>query len=151
MPKPPSGPDGAKNVTISIRMTPKMRFGLDLMTRLHSRPMADVVTYAIEEVFTSEIEGLWDHNGPEEVGGKRYLLSLLWAERASDRFANIALHCPQLLTTAERRMWSRILHMPELWSCPERGEPSLKREVLAQQWAGIQEHFSLGGRGQDLL
>lgn len=134
-------------MTISVRMTPKMRFGLELMSRLHARPVAEVVSYAISEVFTSEIEGLYDDQGPVETGGKRYLLNLLWSDRASDRLANIALQCPQLLTTAERRMWTRIEQMPELWSGDVRDESHLLRDVLAQRWTEIEQEFSLGGRG----
>lgn len=145
MARTPASPDGAKNVTISIRMTPKMRFGLELMSRLHDRSVPDVVSYAITEVFTSEIEGLYDDRGPQETGGKRYLLNLLWAERPSDRLANIALQSPELLTTAERRMWSEIEQMPEFWSGHERGESQLQREVLAKQWAQVEEKFRLGG------
>jgi hypothetical protein len=146
MPRPPASADGPKNVTIGIRITPKMRFGLELMSRLHGRPMAEVVSYAIEEVFSSEIEGLWDDQGAPEAGGKRPLLSLLWAERASDRLANIALQCPQLLTNAERRMWARIERMPELWSGAGGTEVDLKRDVLEEQWPTIQQQFSLGSR-----
>lgn len=148
MSRPPASPDGAKNVTIGIRITPKMRFGLELMSRLHGRAMAEVVSYAIEEVFSSEIEGLWDDQGAPEAGGKRPLLNLLWAEQGSDRLANIALRCPQLLTPGEKRMWAHIKEMPQLWSGDGREESNLKRDALAQEWPAIQKRFSLSARSR---
>ena len=147
MARTPSSPDGAKNVTISIRMTPKMRFGLELMSRLHNRTLPEVVGYAITEVFTSEIEGLYDNRGPEEVGGKRYLLNLLWADRASDRLANLAFQCPELLTIPETRMWSRITQIEQLWSGDARDETHLNRDALAERWQSLEQEFSLGARG----
>lgn len=149
MPRTPSSPDGAKNVTLSVRITAKARFGLELMSRLHGRTIPEVVSYAIEEVLTSEIEGLYDDRGPAETAGKRYLLPLLWAERPSDRMANIGLHCPDLLEPAERRLWAHIEAQSELWTGAGRGERDLNRDALAQQWESIREKFSLGGRAQE--
>lgn len=148
MPRPPVSEDGAKNVTVNLRMTAKTRFGLELMTRLYGRPMAEVITYAIEEVFSSEIEGLWDDEGAPEAGGKRPILNLLWAERGSDRFANMALRCPKLLTVGEERMWAHIKQMPQLWSGEGREEADLNRDLLAQEWAAIQQRFTLTSRSR---
>lgn len=146
VPRKPSSPDGAKNVTLSVRITAKSRFGLELMSRLHRRTIPEVVSYAIEEVFTSEIEGLFDDRGAPETGGKRYLLPLLWAERPSDRLANIALHCPELLLPSEKRMWTHITTLPNLWRGTGRAPADLEREALAAHWSSIEHEFSLGSR-----
>jgi hypothetical protein len=129
-------------------MTAKMRFGLELMIRLYQRPMTEVISLAIEEAFSSEIEGLWDDKGPAEAGGKRPLLNLLWAERGSDRLANMALRCPELLSPGERRMWAYITKVPHLWSGDGREETDLNREALAAEWAAIGEKFALTSRSR---
>lgn len=115
-----------------------MRFGLEMMSRLHHRPIPEIITNAIQEVFTSEVEGLWDDQGPAEVGGQRPLLNVLWAERVSDRVANIAFECPTLLSGQERRLWKAIEADKRFWAMPEVRIPSnLLRDELAARWEVI--------------
>lgn len=138
MPRTPTSADGPKNVTVSVRVTPKMRFGLEMMSRLHHRPIPELVVNAIQEVFSSEIEGLWDDKGPREGGGRRSLLNVLWAERASDRVANIAFECPQLLSGPERRLWGVVKADERFWT--EKGvrrASTLLRDELAANWNNI--------------
>ena len=131
--------DGAKTSTLSVRLTPKMRFGLEMMARLHRDSIPDIVSRAIEDVFSSEIEGLWDFKGVIETGGKRPLLNLLWADRPSDRLANIAFHCPELLSTAELRLWTSVKSEPKFWRETYGKTPeTLLRDTLAECWDAIQ-------------
>ena len=138
MPRTPSSPDGPKNITVSVRVSPKMRFGLEMMSRLHHRPIPDIITNAINEVFSSELEGLWDDGGPPEAGGRRHILPVLWAERASDRIANIAFVCPQLLSGPERRLWKTVEADTRFWKKPgSRAQSNLLRDELAAHWETI--------------
>lgn len=131
--------DGAKTSTLSVRLTPKMRFGLEIMARLHRDTVPEIVTRAINDVFSSEFEGLWDYEGPEESGSKRPLLNLLWAEEPSDRLVNIALYSPNLLSTVERRIWMKIKNDPKFWNNPqELTLASLRRDFLAECWEAMQ-------------
>lgn len=133
------GADGAKTSTLSVRLTPKMRFGLEMMARLHRDTIPEIVSRAINDVFSSELEGLWDNEGHVESGGKRHLLNLLWADRPSDRLANIAFHCPDLLSTAELRLWTKIKSERKFWSEPDvQSERNLLRDTLAECWDALQ-------------
>lgn len=137
----PKGDDGSRNVTMSIRVTPKMRFNLEMMARLHRDTIPNIVTRAINNVFSSEFEGLWDYGGTiSEVGYLRPLDNCLWAERASDRLANIAFNCDRLLTSSDVRLWSYIKAQPRFWreQVPQT-EKGLLRDVLASEWDAIQE------------
>ena len=138
----PVGPDGARSALLSVRVTPKLMFGLEMMSRLHRASIPDIVSRAIKDVFTSDFEGLWDYedDAKTEPGLRRYLLDLLWAERPSDRFANIAFHCEYLMPTADVRLWSRIKSKAKFWQPDEpRTEANLLREALADDWAAINE------------
>ena len=135
MPRTAKGPDGPKNVTVSVRVSPKVRFGLEMMSRLHHRTVPEIVSDAIDQVFSSEIEGLYDDSGPPEVGGKRPLLNVLWAERPSDRLPNIALECPYLLSSPEKKVWNQVLVDPRFWTTSKaRTSSNLRRDELAAQW-----------------
>lgn len=148
MPRTAKGPDGPKNVTVSVRVSPKVRFGLEMMSRLHHRTVPEIVSDAIDQVFGSEIEGLYDDKGAPEAGGKRPLLNLLWAERPSDRLANIAFECPQLLSSPEKKVWSQVLDDPRFWTTAKARTPrNLLRDELAARWeelegeAAVPYHF----------
>ena len=137
----PVGAEGAKTSTLSVRLTPKMRFGLEMMSRLHRETLPDIVTRAINDVFDSEDEGLWDDEGDiAEIGGRRNLLPLLWSPRPSDRLANLAFHCEYLLSTVESRLWAKIKASPTFWSSQtERTEEFLLRDVLAEGWEALEQ------------
>jgi hypothetical protein len=148
MPRTAKGPDGPKNVTVSVRVSPKVRFGLEMMSRLHHRTVPEIVSDAIDQVFGSEIEGLYDDKGAPEAGGKRPLLNLLWAERPSDRLANIAFECPQLLSSPEKKVWNQVLADPRFWTTAKAHTPrNLRRDELAAHWeelggeAAVPYHF----------
>ena len=135
MPRIATGPDGPKNVTVSVRVSPKVRFGLEMMSRLHHRTVPEIVSDAINQVFSSELEGLYDDNGPPEAGGQRPLMNLLWAERPSDRLANIALECPSLLSSPEKKVWNQVIDDPRFWKTAKaRTLSNLLRNELAAHW-----------------
>jgi len=135
MPRIATGPDGPKNVTVSVRVSPKVRFGLEMMSRLHHRTVPEIVSDAINQVFSSELEGLYDDNGPPEAGGQRPLMNVLWAERPSDRLANIALECPYLLSSPEKKVWSQVIADPRFWTTAKARAPrNLLRNELAAHW-----------------
>jgi hypothetical protein len=148
----PTGPEGARNAVIGVRVTPKVKFGLDLLSRLHRASLPDLLTIAINDLFSSERFGLWDvvpGQGPtpdDEVPTHRNLLNHLWAERSSDRFANIALKKRSLLLMTEGRLWSHIEGIPKYWSHQtRRNEEDLQRDVLAEDWESLKaEHLPLG-------
>lgn len=132
-----AGPEGVKSSALSIRLTPKMKFGLEIMSRLHHYSIPEIVNRAIHDVFSSENEGLSDWNG--KSGERRFLLDTLWSDRPSDVLANLAFRASNLMSAPERRIWKLVLEDPKYWSDPtERTDPFLQREVLAQDWDAIE-------------
>jgi hypothetical protein len=139
--RPPKQAGEARTSTLTIRLTPKMRFGLEMMARLYHISIPDIVSRAVNEVFGSEYQGLSDFDGdPQVAQGYRDLLKLLWSERPSDRVANIALHCHKLLSGPEMQIWHRIRSDEKYWSNPAAlTEVNLLRDVLAADWESLQE------------
>lgn len=136
MGRPRTSEDGPKVSTLSVRLTARMKFGLEMMSRLHHTPIPDIVTRAINNVFSSEHQGLSDFEGDlPETNGYRDLLKLLWSERPSDRLVNIAFHCPTLLSLDEKKLWSMIKNMHEFWLEPAvYAEQNVRRDYLALHW-----------------
>jgi hypothetical protein len=134
-----AGPDGAKTSALSIRLTPKMKFGLEVMSRMHHISVPEIVTRAIGDVFNSEHEGLSDWEGKDNL--PRYLLPLLWDENPALRLAKLQFHTPNLMSAPEKKVWDAILKDPKLWSHPTlRTQPHLREDMLTQNW----ERLTLG-------
>lgn len=139
----PASPEGARSALLSSRVTPKLMFGLEMMSRLHRSPIPDIVSRAIKDVFNSDYEGFWDNQVTPPSGksnGRRYLLELLWADKPSDRFANVAFYCDRLMSSSDARLWSFVKTRAHFWQpgVPQT-EQSLRREILANEWENIQE------------
>lgn len=139
-----AGPEGVKSATVTIRLTPKMRFGLELMSRRHHDSVQEIMQRAINDLFGSTHEGLLvDLCRPEdEVAEGLFapvnILNAVWSESAAERLANLALLCPELLNTPERRIWSEVVGCERYWQTseqsPEKTRNALLIDVLEEDW-----------------
>lgn len=120
-----------------------MKFGLDMMSRLYHESIPDIVMRALDNEFNNQYKGFSDFDGETvETNGYRDLMKLLWAERPSDRLANIALNCKKLLSGSQLTQWELVKKSPEFWVDPtEFTEQSLRRDVLALNWDALQQKF----------
>jgi len=146
----PPGRDGAKTKTMTVRLTPKMKFGIELTAKLYRESEQEVVLRALSELFGAEHGGLLvdlprtseeDHDIPHFPTD---ILESCWAERESDRFANLAMLMPSLLSLSEQRLWSEIRGCAKYWTEASEGNGSqeLLRNALAEDWPklmGIKE------------
>lgn len=144
----PAGAEGPRTSLLAVRVTPKLRFGLEMLSRLRNTPVPDLVTRAISDLFGSEHQGLWDHPpgrtpvSKGEPDAPRYLLDALWAEKASDRLANIALKSSHLLNMGERSLWIYVSTDSKYWSHKtKRAESELRRDVLQADWEELKLKF----------
>lgn len=139
-----AGPEGVKSATVTIRLTPKMRFGLELMARRHHDSVQEIMQRAINDLFASTHEGLLvDLCRPEdEVAEGLFapvnILNAVWSESAAERLANLALLCPELLNTPERRIWAKVRENDRYWKADEGSEArkldDLDVEKLEEDW-----------------
>ncbi len=114
-----------------------MRFGLDVMSRLHRTSVPDVVAQAIRDAFDFEVARSLDFP-PAASGGPRKLLNLLWAAEPSERFANLGFHCPELMTSGESRLWAVIKADPRFWHAQgDRSPDGLLRDALALDYEDL--------------
>ncbi len=134
----PSGPEGARSTLLAVRVTPKVKFGLEMLSRLHGTSIPDLVNRAIKDLFDSKTEGLWDHDKRLADGQQTEpinLLETLWAEKSVDRFINIGLNCEHLLTLDEKRLWRHVCNEPRYWSHETaRTKNELLRDKLDYDW-----------------
>jgi len=80
--------------SLTVRISPKQKFGLELLKRKQRRNITDIIAWTIEKIFKDPEEGLIERNRElEEVN----LLDLLWDIDEIERIKKIATYRPNFL------------------------------------------------------
>lgn len=142
MPKKAAG--GPRDSVISVRLPARLRYGVELISRLNREPMTDVIVRAIDQGMTAEHGGLLVDLPGEDLPVN--LLPKVWDEREGVRLVKLALVYPVLLTAAEKALWARIREEPRYWDGKaKKGRLSiddLRAERLVADWAELRTEAS---------
>jgi hypothetical protein len=139
-PKSPSGKQ-AKTESITIRIAPKTKYGLDLLARRQHRTLTSVIEWIVNRSF--------EHGALADVAA---VLEQTWSPYESDRVMRLAKRFPQYLSYEEELLFKFIESRPEFWLArPQEGEP--KHMALAVLSPEIQravlDPFEPNGRAID--
>lgn len=107
-----------KGEPLSIRIDPKVRYGLELLARSQRRSVTGVVEWSIAEAFRNQktTRMAWENGGWHEMTTSfDVLLSHVWSVNEVDRLIKLAFVSSDLLTFEEDRMSRVLLNTPELW------------------------------------
>lgn len=139
MPKKAKG--GPRDSVFSVRLPARLRYGVELISRLNREPLTDVIVRAIDQAMTSEDRGLFVDLPGEEL--PVYLLPKVWDERESVRLVKLALVYPTLLNAAEKALWTRVRGEPRYWdSSAKKDELSiddLRADRLEADWSELRD------------
>lgn len=98
----PGRPSSGKEKLITIRLTPKMRYTVELLARIQRRnSISAVIEFALEKLLHDKATGLIDANAA-------YLPDLIWDEDETSCFVKMCLHRPDLLSYDEELIWRVI-------------------------------------------
>lgn len=101
-----------KSDALSIRIDPRLKFGLEIASRLQRRPVTGVVEWAISEALGNEF--LLDE--AENRFTVSQAASQLWSENEIERLLGFWFNFPQLLTYEESRLVNVLVRTPQLWA-----------------------------------
>lgn len=104
-------PKQQKVETLTIRMSPKIKYGLELLSRKQHRNLTSVAEWALDRVLNDRNEGLWMSEGEEAF----HLLDKVWDPLEPDRFVKLALNYPSLLTYEEELLWKIVCENGFFW------------------------------------
>ena len=148
MPKKANG--GPRDSVFTVRLPARLRFGLELTSRLYGEPMTDVVLRGLDEALSSENGGLFVDLVGEDA--PTFLLPKVWDERESVRLVKLALVYPALLSRSQQLLWKTVRDDPKFWrvatSRPLKSANKVRRiedlraDVLEAEWGvlgGAQE------------
>jgi hypothetical protein len=120
-------PSSGKGKLITIRLTPKMRYSVELIARIQRRTsITAVVEFAIEKILRDDATGLLDAN-------TGFLPDLIWDEDETTRFIKLCLLRPDLLTYDEGLIWRVIESGESYW----RGFRVPNYEKIKEDWNAI--------------
>lgn len=120
-------PSSGKGKLITIRLTPKMRYAVELLARIQRRnSITAVVEFALDKLMQDSATGLIGGNG-------EFLPDLIYDEDEVRCFVNLGLHRSDLLTYDEGRIWRVIESNKKYW----RGVRIPDYEKIKAEWAEI--------------
>lgn len=94
-----------KSEVITIRINPKVKFGPELMARLHNRTVAQTVEMAIECVLDDPFDGT---QHLRDVNYAPRLIDELWSPHRGERLLRMVLGRPDLLCYEEELVWNKL-------------------------------------------
>ncbi len=134
MPRKPGKTGAVKGETLTIRVPPKMKFALELMSRRQHRPISSIVLSALEPVLQGEESGLMLNDSLMEGKGGN-LTDLLWDPRKPIRIVKLGMLEPGLLTFDEEFLWRVIKEDRQYWM--DDLDPNI--QLILENWRLIQD------------
>ncbi len=124
---------------VTLRVTPQMRFGLELLAQERGETLTEVVTWAVSEMFGTEQVGLLRFATGESMATR--VLDRVWSPHEHERVVRLGMYFPELMSARQRHLWSRVRESRKYWksgSAPSHPEPDdVDWSVLARDWPGL--------------
>jgi hypothetical protein len=107
MAKNKSNQGARKTETLTLRLDPKVKMMIEMISRVRRQSITGVVEAAIEQI-ASELRTSFFHNGETYSFSLSDVIGEVWSTDESERFINMCYHVPTLLTYEEQRIWETI-------------------------------------------
>lgn len=136
--KPQRGAVRAKGESLTVRIHPKLKYGLELLARKQHRTLTTVVEWALTRALEDEKEGLTKYVNVGDAEFNHYIniLQEVWDPWEADRFVNLAMCCPELLSYEEELVWKVIKETKVFWPSSD-NKPYF--ELIRANWDAIQK------------
>lgn len=128
----------SQTVAVSMRLDPRIHFGLTLLARKRCTTLTGVVEWAAARAIADALEGLIERRGNRSVN----ILDETWDTDEADRFVKLAQGFPSLLRFEEDRLWKAIRENPELWT----EKSGARIRDIRDRWPALRAHY-LEGEG----
>ena len=122
-----------KGEVLSIRIDPRTKYGLELMSRLQRRSVTGVVEWVIQEAFKHEVFESGQHN--DQDISLEDALNWLWRINEVERIVALGAAREQLLTYEEARIWKVLKETTGLWKLlSQRGYDNFRWSDVLPVW-----------------
>lgn len=121
-----------KGETLTMRISSKDKFALDLLARKRgltlSAVMMEALKIPIEEYLTVEVSD-------GRKSSKAFLPDVAYDPLTPDRLVKLALNAPELLTIRQQVEWKVIKENPDYWGT--KNTPNFR--AIREDWEAIQD------------
>lgn len=140
-----------KTETLTLRLEPKLKFLIELISRMKRQSITGVVESAVEDLAFG-LDVSFHDNGTTEPLAMVNALANIWSTDESERFLNFCYHLPHLMTYEDQRVWETIKVSPVFFeakkskaSTPRKIESldQLDRLVVSQSWQSLLQHVEM--------
>jgi hypothetical protein len=100
----------SRNLTVTVRMDPKLKFAAELAARKQRRTLSSFIEWAIDEATKST--HMISQNDPTTADD---IAQRIWHPNEWNRLVHLGLNYYQFLTFEEERMWLLILQYSKAW------------------------------------
>lgn len=159
MARPKKTSDQTATVSVSLRIDPRIKYGIDLAARIQKRTVTGVVEWAVERALADVkmpidfmVEG---HHGKPELPAPQSVFDAvtdrLWSPDEATRVIRLAFEYPSLLTFEEGLIWESIRLSPPFWRFTPRvvteASPwkNARLEVISRYWDTLVERVRAEG------
>lgn len=144
MARPKKTSDNTPTVSVSLRIDPRIKYGIDLAARIQKRTVTGVVEWAVEKALADiDMPQSALQEQDSKVDGNDLASRLdetLWSTNEGVRLVLLASRYPSLLTYDEAIIWESMKLSPPFWkSLPKSAEDctpgeNLRLEVVSECW-----------------
>ena len=106
-----SGGKKTKSSSVTVRVSDRVKYGIDLIGRLYGESHSEVVARALKHLFEAEHRSLLVQIGAQRVD----LLREAYSEDEWERFLKLAMLYPAALSEDEKNIWARIQDNKSYW------------------------------------
>lgn len=99
--------------SLSMRITPRMRFGLELLARHRKTNIGGAVILSVERMFETDRDGL--RLVPDHGLSAVNILDKVWSPYEHERFARLAQYSFNLLSDEEKYLWGVVTATAKYW------------------------------------
>lgn len=124
---------------VTLRVSPKMRFGLELLAHERGETLTEVVTWAVSEMFATEQVGLLRFASGESMATR--VLDRVWSPHEHERVVRLGMYFPEFMNDRQRYLWSRVRESRKYWktgNAPSNPVPDdVDWPVVADDWPDL--------------
>ncbi|VVN47573.1 hypothetical protein [Pseudomonas fluorescens] len=137
-----------KTETLTLRLDPKVRLTIELISRVRRQSITGVVEAAIEDI-AFDLDVPFVEDGAVKSAALGAVFSEIWSTDESELFINMCFRLPSLLTYEEQRLWETIKASVAFREKPTStvltdwevdGVGRLDKAMLRMFWSDLAEH-----------
>lgn len=140
MPRKKKGNKLTRSEIVTVRLDPKLKYGMELAARRQRRTVSGYIEWAVARSLSEVAEA----SGGDQKRSIRDVLDAVWSPLPHFRFLKLAEMYPQLMSIEEEIIWNEIQRNDVFWFEEDLGPDggkfkAIDRDLVSEFWDQLQE------------